>query len=1085
MIFFRFRALLLLIILLTGSVLFARMVEGEENVKGLDLNNWHNVGNIWLRVSNYGFFGAGSGTNPPWPSLEYPGGSGQDYLYQGALWFGAKKERRNASGELLYWEEFPSSSTPYGKVNPRSNIPGFNPEIHKIVVDTLVAVGFDGDRGLNQLLPAWNPLENRNPLYSKNNYLDKVIEASTRVHRRGIDDDGDGLIDEDPLGVQFPFRDIYDLNKKPEYRRHGLANLPKAFHGFSGLTIADAHNDTELNAATTISDNVSIWFFQGFEDLSLNYYNLAYNNFGERHEYNFTQPFDNDGDILQGEDGAPISEQDYISYYYDYSPLGTKSNREYGRDAGRGDNYIPLNIFVRQTSYQWSFDYIKNLVYVEFNITNMNSEDILYDCVMGIYMDCDIGPQAFDSSKASDDKSGYVSGKGYEFAYSFDDGANKNLTPGIIGARVTNPDPDSLQFACWFWKVGQGPNHFRPTRYGNPEGDGKKTANEKYWLLSGRNPNPNYYQSLRDNATSSPTGYWEQPTPMDTRFLFGFYGSMEGYDNVKSGNPQPEDWNLYPGETMKIVIAVFPGANIDELKDSATWARIIYRDAQGLTTVVLPDTVEHYRPPEPPNYPRMYAEMVEDTPNRIDLNVYWDNRSEFTQSETLVDRSKIGWNTRTGLDSDYTVITNWEDIPYDFRPRNLYPGANQGLMNVGAVVNPYTAHRLKHDFEGYSLKSRSGRGDRDAWMLRQMWDKVQTEQDHQDYMVNYGADAFFLLEGETGYEIGLPNQWRTSECFIHPNDTGGKVKEEDVQPDGYWYGYYKLNDLYFPEPIKAGDVVYGSPLYNKNMTAAIAKIILGDDFELGELPDGTPKFLTQDVSRREARQLLFKHPSVPDEIYLALVDDSLIPLEGHIGWNRTNRDIVNPVESNELIEERLTRRYYHRKLDNIPKGREFYVSVTAFNRGMPASSLAPLESGTDANMRIFFPGPLAKPKMNNIYVVPNPYRARSSFDGYVDGDTLGDRSRRLWFVNLPEKCNVQIYTLAGDLVDEFEHDGNNNLHDIITMSKASLEGVAASGIHSWNLLSKNNQVIASGLYFFSVKDHKSGNIKVGKFAIIR
>ena len=40
-------------------------------------------------VSNYGF-GSGDDITPPWPSLEYPGGSGVDYLYQGALWFGKK-----------------------------------------------------------------------------------------------------------------------------------------------------------------------------------------------------------------------------------------------------------------------------------------------------------------------------------------------------------------------------------------------------------------------------------------------------------------------------------------------------------------------------------------------------------------------------------------------------------------------------------------------------------------------------------------------------------------------------------------------------------------------------------------------------------------------------------------------------------------------------------------------------------------------------------------------------------------------------------------------------------------------------------
>ncbi|RLA90009.1 MAG: type IV pili twitching motility protein PilT [Deltaproteobacteria bacterium] len=70
-------------------------------------------------------------------------------------------------------------------------------------------------------------------------------------------------------------------------------------------------------------------------------------------------------------------------------------------------------------SYQWSYEYIKNLVYVEFDITNMNPEDILYDCAMGIYMDSDVGPQAWEGDAVSkDDISSYNTE--VEFAYTLE-----------------------------------------------------------------------------------------------------------------------------------------------------------------------------------------------------------------------------------------------------------------------------------------------------------------------------------------------------------------------------------------------------------------------------------------------------------------------------------------------------------------------------------------------------------------------------------------------------------------------------------------------------------------------------------------
>jgi hypothetical protein len=90
----------------------------------------------------------------------------------------------------------------------------------------------------------------------------------------------------------------------------------------------------------------------------------------------------------------------------------------------------------------------------------------------------------------------------------------------------------------------------------------------------------------------------------------------------------------------------------------------------------------------------------------------------------------------------------------------------------------------------------------------------------------------------------------------------------------------------------------------------------------------------------------------------------------------------------------------------------------------------------------------------------------------------------LWFVNLPEKCKIRIYTLAGDLVDEINHEGAYK-EDIITISKAAALGVTSSGIHSWDLLSKNRQIIASGVYLFSVENKANGDIKVGKFVIIK
>ena len=1046
---------LTLIFLLMTTILSAAMIEGEQGLsKKLDLSKYHNVGNIWLRVSNYGFFGSGSAITPPWPSLEYPGGSGIDYLYQGALWFGAKKVRKSPStGERLYWKHWPPhDDNDFVLASDTTGHSG------RVVLDTLVTVGFDGDKSLYEFLPAYNPLEyTAVDNFSMLNPDDMIATQSIRTQRRGFDDDGDGLIDEDPVGHNFPFR--------------AADELPTEFRLFGGRFIHELLSD----GTAAIMSKPEIWYPLGFQDLS--YIDPA-------GRYLFTEPYDDDHDGLVDEDGAPVSEQDYISYYYDYSPFGTAGERDYGGSSS-SNTHVPLNIRVRQMSYQWSYDYIKNLVYVEFNITNMNPQDTLFDCAMGIYMDADVGPQSYDSSaRASDDKSGYLRGEGYEFAFTFDADFDGGLTPGYLGARVCTPDPDSLKFACWYWKVGDGPDDFKPLNY---TGLGsRKTANEKYWLLTGRNPNESKFESLRKDEFEQPNNpLFIQQQALDTRFLFAFYGDQQGFDDPTAGS-----WNLEPYKTMKIVVALFPGDTIDDLKASALWAKQIYGEAQTLTTVVLPDTFPHYEPPEPPEYPRMYAELVENG-TIIGADIYWDNRSEFTVDYITVHSRAMGWNYRDGFSSDRTPYdqAGWPDdenhtyyVPLQFRPVDL---GGEGEDNENAVINPYQAWRLRHDFQGYSVWSRHARGDIDGWVLRNKWDKKETSVDLDDYLVNLNVPdpdyEYENLGGDLGIDRGLSNQ--VSFEISSDGKFLGTASDWDNEEIDYT-GYYFLGLDYLPVEISQSNLsifneindnygIYGKPLYNK----LTHNEIKAHNPNLHVPPAGG--FLED--SEKEKNQLLFKHPSVRDEVFLALVDDALIPLDGHLGQNKK---LPNGEEYPLDYQNRLSRRYYYTNLNNLPKGREIYMAVTTFDRGLPAKKLGSLESGKDANMQVFFAGPLAKSNMNNIFVVPNPYRGSSSFDGRKDKDEKGDKSRRLWFVNLPERCNIQIYTLAGDLVDEFEHNGQMAT-EIITPSKATDEGFAASGIHAWDLLSKNNQIVASGLYFFSVKDHKTGDVKVGKFAIIR
>jgi hypothetical protein len=73
------------------------------------------------------------------------------------------------------------------------------------------------------------------------------------------------------------------------------------------------------------------------------------------------------------------------------------------------------------------------------------------------------------------------------------------------------------------------------------------------------------------------------------------------------------------------------------------------------------------------------------------------------------------------------------------------------------------------------------------------------------------------------------------------------------------------------------------------------------------------------------------------------------------------------------------------------------------------------------------------------------------------------------FINLPEKCTIKIYSLAGDLVRTEEHDGGG--------------GPFPRGDVDVPLLSESNRALASGIYIFTVESQYG--LQTGKFVIIR
>jgi hypothetical protein len=167
---------------------------------------------------------------------------------------------------------------------------------------------------------------------------------------------------------------------------------------------------------------------------------------------------------------------------------------------------------------------------------------------------------------------------------------------------------------------------------------------------------------------------------------------------------------------------------------------------------------------------------------------------------------------------------------------------------------------------------------------------------------------------------------------------------------------------------------------------------------------------------------------------------------------------------------------YEFVIDSLLPSVPYYVSVTCFDHGFPQDGIQPTETRTiDNAIREFaYPGVEAVESQKlDVFVYPNPYRIDAGYDvhGYENRDNtlIPERARRLNFANLSRVCTISIFSLDGDRIDSFEHNFP--------------EGGPTSQVAEWDLITRNNQSLVSGLYYYVVES--PGRTQVGKFMVIK
>jgi len=96
--------------------------------------------------------------------------------------------------------------------------------------------------------------------------------------------------------------------------------------------------------------------------------------------------------------------------------------------------------------------------------------------------------------------------------------------------------------------------------------------------------------------------------------------------------------------------------------------------------------------------------------------------------------------------------------------------------------------------------------------------------------------------------------------------------------------------------------------------------------------------------------------------------------------------------------------------------------------------------------------------LTRVHTVPDPYYVTNAFEQTTDAKTIK-------FVNLPAQAIIRIYSSSGVLVDLLEHNSSQ-----------------FGGSEDWDVRSRNNQVVASGVYFYHIE--AAGARRVGRFTVV-
>jgi len=710
---------------------------------------------------------------------------------------------------------------------------------------------------------------------------------------------------------------------------------------------------------------------------------------------------------------SSVSQQDFIAVYTD-----TFTNEDLtGFDDYTGKLHHPIKIEVKQKSYAWSYAYAEDFIIMDFEIGNIEVRD-LEDVYIGLYIDPDCG-KTNSNFYGYDDICGYQKTLASQYIWGLTD------TLDIIWASDNDGDPDPISGAYFGY---HSPTSAIATKVLRSPGD--RMFDFNWWVPDW---NPEYDWGPRKIIDGQPvrTFYGRLGTPLGDNSKYYMMAAKEfDYNQEKTYLDHYQDgWLPAPDFAM----GYSGGSDIRYLMSFGPY------DMNGgdiLQLTIAFVSGEHFQPGNDFTDLQnnvLWAKWIYDNPGvDTDGDGYKGKYHIYCLNEFI---SRIDTIVYGPADTTFDTVMScrWSDTLW-------YEGDGvPDFVGAKAPLNPEV--RIYPELDDNNLGK-----------MTIQWNGLKTETT---------PDQFSQENDFEGYRVYISHSGQQCDYTM--------LTSYDLEN----YDRYEFHSGYNNQGIYVIDWRINEPPF----TLAELRAMYGADFD----PD-----LYFDT------ETLFDYYDSDDNVtynyYFARHDWNISDLTDTMGIHKIypdqrypstlNLDTANMFYPHEVTEAGELKYFeYEYVLRDLLPSVPYYVSVTAFDHGVPQNGLAPIETDpADTNITVMeYAQPSSKMVREqglDVVVYPNPYKInedyREYYEGWEEPYRSRERTRALHFANLPHKCTIRIFSIDGDLIQTIEHD--------------MPEGDAGSSHNTWDLISRNYMPIMSGIYYYSIES-PYGN-QVGKFVII-